>query len=211
MIANRMVYAAAAFVGFAGATAFLEGAGDTAATHALEQGRPLPRGTEAVATLHKEAGADRIVQQHGQFGASELDVRSKARRDEILNLYRDDKIGSSSDYSRAAEVLLQSSELEDILLAHDFALAALSVGDHSARWVSVAATDKIMAKLGLKQRYGTLYKKGKLYPVSPSVTDKQRRVMQLRTLKESRQLERVAKAVAPKRADTDGFVQIPAH
>lgn len=114
-----------------------------------------------------------------------LDIRELISQNEIRN---------GADYAYAAAIMAKSDGLEDALLAHDLAVCALTLGSTEAKTLVAASQDRILAKLGRKQRFGTLAKGDKLAPVEADVPDSIRFIMGVPTLREAKKMAAAGKA-----------------
>ncbi len=110
--------------------------------------------------------------------------RDKTRLKRVKELYTQNLLQTANDYDCAATVLLHGDTPEDVLLAHEFWVVAISKGKNDKDTLSLAAAseDRFLMNIGRPQRFGTqLRSEGngpiELYPVDPSVNDGLRRVM----------------------------------
>lgn len=77
-------------------------------------------------------------------------------RKRMVDLYLRNELSSGADYTAAAKLLADSQSADDLLLAHDLAIAGLALGDSSARPLVARTEDRIFDAVGLGERYGTL-------------------------------------------------------
>jgi hypothetical protein len=88
------------------------------------------------------------------FGLASKDEVSA--RKQMLALYRKGGLHSGSDYVLAAQTLETTKSRQDLLMAHDMALAALALGQGEAKPIIARTEDRLFKSLGLGERYGTL-------------------------------------------------------
>ncbi len=85
-------------------------------------------------------------------------------RSEMLGVYHRDALQTAADYRTAAKLFEKSDDQSDILLAHDFALASLALGDGESKPIIARTEDRLFEAAGLGERYGTLG--GKALPLT---------------------------------------------
>jgi len=181
----------------------------TATTHSApamvpDSDRPLPD-CVPVSEMFLADQADRYPEVGAQkIDWASVDVRDAARRDEVRRLYRQGKLRTGNDYYRAAVILQHGKEPEDFLLAHDFAIVAVSLGRSSCRWLIAATEDRFLLSIGRRQRFGTQFRTDaaerapRLYPVDGAITDGLRQALDLPTLSEVKEREAVIERLAEK-------------
>ncbi|RYG23627.1 hypothetical protein EON82_13440 [bacterium] len=86
---------------------------------------------------------------------------ASSARMQMLALYRRNGLHSGTDFLLAAQTLEGSKDRQDMLMAHDMALASMALGIGEAKSIVARTEDRLLDSLGLGQRYGTL-KGGKL-------------------------------------------------
>lgn len=83
---------------------------------------------------------------------------------QMASLYLRNGLHTAGDYRMAASLLARSKSQDDLLLAHDLALAGLALGDPEARPLVASTEDRLFAANGLGERFGTLG--GKALPLT---------------------------------------------
>ncbi|MFI5264205.1 MAG: hypothetical protein ACHQM6_06795 [Candidatus Kapaibacterium sp.] len=102
------------------------------------------------------------------------------RRIQVYALLKDNKLSTGRDFSEAALILQHGNDTSDYRNAHELALASVKLGNKDGKWLAAATLDRYLVAQKKPQKYGTQSftneKTGKreLYPVDPSVTDKER-------------------------------------
>lgn len=112
------------------------------------------------------------------------------RRLRTLTLLEQGELRSGEDFRNAALVFQQGSTPEDFLVAHTFALAALTKGDATASWLAAATLDRYLQLAGTAQIYGTQFEEGTLsqQPFAPAViTDSLRGILKVPPVAKQRQ------------------------
>ena len=110
------------------------------------------------------------------------------RLDKVRGWADRDRLESVRDYMRAAELLVDSDREEDIALAGALAEHAAQEGATEALPLVAEATDGLLLKQELPQRYGTKYifdkdtQRWSLYRWNRETTDDERRQMGVPTL-----------------------------
>ncbi len=85
-----------------------------------------------------------------EAGKDPLTARTKMKV-----LYRRDGLHAGADFVAAAKVIGNSNDKNDLMLAHDLAIAGLALGDPSAKSVVAETEDRLFVKVGLGERFGT--------------------------------------------------------
>lgn len=104
--------------------------------------------------------------------AESASVNLAKARVEMLGVYHRDALQTAADYRTAAKLFEKSDDTKELLLAHDFAIAGLALGDAESKPIIARTEDRLFQAAGLGERYGTLG--GKTLPLSES----HRRLMQ---------------------------------
>src|SRR5262249_40994826 len=104
------------------------------------------------------------------------------------------QIRTGQDYYHAAMVLQHAAAPDDYLLAHEFCVAALALGERRARWLAAASEDRFLMNLGRPQRFATQFRGGPggrvtLYDGARDVTDEWRRARGVPPLAEAKKRE----------------------
>jgi hypothetical protein len=81
--------------------------------------------------------------------------RDETRRERVLELYRGSALKTGAEFFHAATVLQRARTADELLLAHDLAVAALIRGDSRARILAAATEDRFLLAIGRPQRFGT--------------------------------------------------------
>ena len=113
-----------------------------------------------------------------------VNPRDKGRLSRVKEISTHNLLQTANDYDCAAIVLQHGQVPEDILLAHEFWVVAISKGKNDQETLSMAAAseDRFLANIGRPQRFGTQLHSAnngpvELYPIDSSVPDGLRRVM----------------------------------
>ena len=123
-------------------------------------------------------------------------ARDRARLARVKELYRAGEMNTANDYYHGALVLQHGEAPEDVLLAHEFCVAAMVLGknDRATSSLAAAAEDRFLMNIGRPQRFGTQFRSEgagplRLYSVGEGVTDELRRVMSVPPLAEAKAME----------------------
>ena len=150
-----------------------------------------PTDNDELKHLCGEDQSDRTPPQGKPIDWALVGPRDKARLKRVKEIYAQNLLRTADDYDCAAIILMHSDVPEDLLLAHEFWVVAISRGKNDPDTLTMAAAseDRFLMKIGRPQRFGTqLHSEGngpiKLYPVDTGVTDELRRVMIGHTLAE---------------------------
>lgn len=123
-----------------------------------------------------------------------LTVEDAARRERVLEFLRQGSVRSAVDYCNAAMIFQHGDTADETRLAYALATTsrALDPSGDQCRWLSAAAWDRLMMRLGKPQWYGTQFTKSQagtweLYKVDETaVTDADRAALDVPPLAESR-------------------------
>lgn len=162
-----------------------------ASSQAESPDAPLTRDHEELARLCAEDQADRSAQAIDWEVVGQRDGVRLAR---VKELYAANQLATGADFYHAAMVLLHGWEAEDVLLAHELSVLAISKGEDRAVWLAAATEDRFLMKIGRPQRFGTQYQGDgdgtyKLYQVADGVTDAHRQQMRAPSLVEAGERE----------------------
>ncbi len=117
--------------------------------------------------------------------------RDAARLGRVKQFYHGQALKTGMDFYHAAMILQHSPNTDDYLLAHEFCIAAISLGVEQAKWLAAASEDRFLMNIGRPQRFGTQYRVDKssgawsLYEVGTEVEDSLRRVFNVPSLSEA--------------------------
>jgi len=188
------------------ALSFLFGLGLSVAgcVHASTQ---LTVGCELNPSLQNERSAEllKIVQEDqadrsGSYDSidwSKVDPRDLARRTRVAAIFAEGCFKIASDYASAAMVYQHGKTADHYYQAFIWANAAVRLGDESQRWLTAAALDRYLVKIGQKQLFGTQLSKNStelakgasgrwcLQPVEPSFPEAMRIEYIKRNLKDN--------------------------
>ena len=152
-----------------------------------------PRDNEELKRLRDEDQRDRAPEA---IDWTVVTPRDHARLKRVKELFAADGLLTANDYLRAALILQHGEATDDVLLAHEFCVAAMVLGknDRESASLAAAAEDRFLMKVGRPQRFGTQFTKDgtgpwRLHPVGDGVTDALRRVMAEPSLAEARARE----------------------
>jgi hypothetical protein len=141
--------------------------------------------------LCTEDQADRNPTKSKPIDWSIVTPRDKERLKRVKELYAENAVETAADYDCAAIVLQHGDAAEDVLLAHELWVVAISKGMNDKDTLSLVAAseDRFLIKIGRAQRFGTQLHSEmngpvQLYPVDSEVTDGLRRVMTGHSLQE---------------------------
>jgi hypothetical protein len=144
----------------------------------------LPEDNKELKRLCAEDQSDRTPPEGKPIDWVVVGPRDKARLKRVKEIYAQNLLQTADDYDCAATVLIHGDAPEDVLLAHEFWVVAISKGKNDQDTLSFAAAseDRYLMKIGRPQRFGTqLRSEGNgpimLYTVDTGVTDDLRRVM----------------------------------
>lgn len=107
------------------------------------------------------------------------------------------ELRTGTDYVLASAVVSKSDSIQDAMLAHDLAVCALALGNKQAKPLVAVSQDLLLARLGQKQRFGTLAKDGVIEPVEKEVPDSMRFILGLPSLREAKKLVALGKPFSP--------------
>ena len=140
-----------------------------------------PRDNEELKRLRDEDQSDRAP---ATIDWTVVAPRDRARLKRVKELFAADALHTANDYVRSALILQHGEATDDILLAHEFCVAAMVLGknDRESASLAAAAEDRFLMKIGRPQRFATQFIKDstgpwRLHPVADDVTDALRRVM----------------------------------
>jgi len=111
--------------------------------------------------MRKMVEADQAERKSATLSA-EAETADAERRRRTLALLEQGELRSGEDFRNAALVFQHGNTSDDFLLAHTFALAALTKGDATASWLAAASLDRYLHLAGTAQIYGTQFEEGTL-------------------------------------------------
>lgn len=91
--------------------------------------------------------------------------------------------------------MYDEDQAEDFLLAHEFCVVALALGDKRAAWLAAASEDRFLMNISRPQRFGTQFRpegpqrEMKLYRTDGAVSDSLRARLSVPTLAEAKARE----------------------
>jgi tetratricopeptide (TPR) repeat protein len=119
--------------------------------------------------------------------------RDSVRRERTMELYKEGKIRSSTDFFNAALILQHGNDSKAYKKAHEFAMKAaeLDPSNGTAKWLAAAAKDRYLWSVDKPQWYGTQFRnangKWTIEPIdTTAITDKDRRKWSCPSLAEAR-------------------------
>jgi hypothetical protein len=86
-----------------------------------------------------------------------MNVNDPIRRERILRLIADGAPATGRDFHNAATVLQHGQQPNDFKLGHELTIAALALGDTSAVEMLARSYDRLLLRLGHRQRMNTQY------------------------------------------------------
>lgn len=140
---------------------------------------------------------DQSLEADGSLASPRDLARVEERRrdwiEEVRSLHAKGRILSDLDLLHAASLLMDSDDLDDLILARDLALEAAERGEDRGFPLAAEAVDRSLMKQGLPQKYCTQYaylpEHGwVLYRWDEAVSDVERRAMGVPTLGEALEL-----------------------
>jgi hypothetical protein len=107
-----------------------------------------------------------------------MSVNDPIRRERTLRLIADGVPATGRDFHNAATVLQHGQSPNDFKLAHELTIAALALGDSSAVEMLARSYDRLLLKLGHRQRMNTQYGgvTGALFPLDTTAVNDRIRV-----------------------------------
>lgn len=135
-------------------------------TRSFRRIRTVNSSTRLQASPCEESTAMRSVAEEDQADRANTPVdwmavnrRDHGRRQRAWELLSAGKLACPADLYRAAIVFQHGHDKNDYLLAHVLASAAAFEGHEAARWLSAAALDRFLGKVGQPQVFGTQYRR----------------------------------------------------
>jgi hypothetical protein len=154
---------------------------------------PEAKDNQELKTICDEDQADRRPVDGKAMDWNAVGPRDAKRLDRVKELYHDGKMATGPDFFNAALVLQHGKAPEDYLLAHDFALVAVSKDQGGkATWLAAASEDRFLMAIGRKQRFGTQMTDPII--VDGAITDHLREALDVPPLEEA---EEQAKSLNP--------------
>jgi len=144
--------------------------------------------------MFEEDQADRQPAS-GQIDWKVVGPRDTRRLARVKEMYGSDGLKTGTDYWRAALILQHGSTPEDYLLAHEFCVAALALGEKRAAWLAAASEDRFLMNISRPQRFGTQFRsegpesRMTLYKLDDGVTDSLRAKLSVPSLAEAKARE----------------------
>lgn len=144
---------------------------------------PAQQNNEVLLKLVAADQADRASVQ-GKVWDKAINEKDAARRAKALTELREGRVITSSDHYCVALLFQHGDAADDFRLAHSMAWTAYviaepdSIAKQEAAWLSSAAWDRLMLKLGKKQWYGTQLDRAtrKVLPFDPEAVTKEERI-----------------------------------
>jgi hypothetical protein len=145
---------------------------------------------EELARLAAEMHADSNFGDPAKVDWIAVSGRAFARFARMKALLAAGMVLTAEDFSRAAMLAQTASEPDDLLLAHDLAVAAAIEGDVQALPLAAQSMDKYLVRTDRPQRFGTAIMQSwpnppSLHPVDPRAFDCVRTAFGVPTLEES--------------------------
>ncbi|UOQ69547.1 hypothetical protein [Hymenobacter volaticus] len=132
--------------------------------------------------LHQLFVADQQEREHhpqvGTPAYVALRGQDQTRRHQVQRLLDQQQVHTAHDYYHAALIFQHGETVEEIALAHRWALKSVELGLEASKWLAAAALDRWHMYQGQPQKYGTqLVPDGtryRLWDVEPNTTDEER-------------------------------------
>ena len=120
-----------------------------------------------------------------------MQVNDSVRQTRTLELIEEGAPKTGRDMHNAATVLQHGGSPENYRLAHELSIAAIALGDTTARWLVSRSYDRMLLSMGHRQRLNTQYGGVETKPMPLDTTGVNDRI---RVALGSRQLADAAKA-----------------
>lgn len=140
----------------------------------------FPGGNAELQQIFKADQADRMSPPSGPDGWKAISARDAQRLARVKELVAAGAPKVGADFLAAGFVFQHGGELEHYAMAREMGAEAARRGHPGGLWLAAAAWDRWLMMAGRPQRFGTQYhpdpktRKPVIYPVDPSVTDKER-------------------------------------
>ena len=112
----------------------------------------------SIQKLFKQDQKDR---EHAMSATAEqwasVRVRDAERRRLVREMLESEVLETGEDFKDASFIFQHGDRPQDYLLAHILAVAAISKGDTSARWIAAATLDRYLQSINQPQAFGTQY------------------------------------------------------
>lgn len=146
---------------------------------AEEKAKTIPTtdsGNAELKAMFNADQAERTTSSSASINWQIVGPRDRARELRVKELYHANQLRSGRDYYRAALILQHGEHADDYLLAHEFCIVAISLGEPAAKWLAAATEDRFLLTINRAQRFGTQYDSGAdgratLEKMDDSVTD----------------------------------------
>ena len=161
---------------------------------ALLTAEPAPENPE-LAKMYREDQSDRMPPAGSSIDLNQVGHRDAARLARVKQMYTADELKTGADYYHAAMILQHGQVPEDYLLAHEFCVVALALGEKRAAWLAAATEDRFLMNVSRPQRFGTQFRSDgpnqpmKLYTTDGAVTDSLRTRLSVPSLSEAKARE----------------------
>jgi len=135
---------------------------------------------------------------------NQVGLRDAARLARVKQMYTADELKTGADYYHAALILQHGHVPEDYLLAHEFCVVALALGEKQAARLAAATEDRFLMSLSRPQRFGTQFHSDgpnqpmKLYTTDGVVTDSLRSKLGVPSLSDAKAREQRMNSAQPK-------------
>ena len=104
---------------------------------------------------------DQKGREHAMSGTAEqwasVRVRDAERRRLVREMLDSGALETGEDFKDASFIFQHGDRPQDYLLAHILAVAAISKGNASARWIAAATLDRYLQSINQPQVFGTQY------------------------------------------------------
>jgi len=135
-----------------------------------------------VGRLYSDLKADVAGEEPGPTKDAQR-VRNQERAERVRGIVEKGEIKTSKERFQAAVLLVETEDPKHLWLAEQLAYQAAAEGEPLARRVAAEAIDKQLVLRRIPQRYGTQYEwvaafgGWRLYPLDPTTTDEERRLV----------------------------------
>lgn len=121
----------------------------------------LPQADKPPVSIHQLFEADQKDRETAITGSAEtwkgVTARDEERRRLARQLLDSGALQTGQDFKDASFIYQHGDVPQDYLMAHILAMAAMSKGDASARWIAAATLDRYLQSVKQPQVFGTQY------------------------------------------------------
>ncbi|MDR6193863.1 hypothetical protein [Siphonobacter sp. SORGH_AS_0500] len=130
----------------------------------------------------------------GTLAYESLRQRDQERRKWVQKMVEEKQVITAQDYYHAALIFQHGDTIDEIWMAHLWALTSVELGNPAGKWLAAAALDRWHMYQGQPQKYGTqMVPDGiryRLWDIDPATTDEERAQWDVPSLAEMEQRAR---------------------